>query len=120
MDYNLLGSSVHGIFLARILEWVVISSFRGYSPPRDRIHVSCIAGRIFAAEPPGKPILLNSYVEFSDMDVTSTLFYFIIKWLFLFWKGNTYMDKFKQFKEVYVMPILSTEIYLTPKMLFDT
>lgn len=29
------------------------------------------------------------------------LFYFIIKWLFLFWKGNTYMDKFKQFKEVY-------------------
>ena len=73
MDYNLLGSSVHGIFLARILEWVVISSFRGSSPLRDRILVSCIAGRIFAAEPPGKPILLNSYVEFSDMDVTSTL-----------------------------------------------
>lgn len=29
------------------------------------------------------------------------------------------MDKFKEFKEVYVVPILSTEIYPTPKMLFD-
>ena len=25
MDYSLLGSSVHGIFQARILEWVAIS-----------------------------------------------------------------------------------------------
>ena len=29
MGCNLSGSSVHGIFQARILEWVVISSFRG-------------------------------------------------------------------------------------------
>ena len=31
MDSSLLGSSVHDIFLARILEWVAISSFRGSS-----------------------------------------------------------------------------------------
>ena len=35
MDYNSPGSSVHGILQARILEWVVISSFsRGSSQPR--------------------------------------------------------------------------------------
>ena len=31
MDYNALGSSVHGIFKARILEWVVIPFSRGSS-----------------------------------------------------------------------------------------
>ena len=33
---NLMGSSVHGIFQARILERVAISFFRGSSRPRDR------------------------------------------------------------------------------------
>ena len=42
MDCSPPGSSVHGIFQARILEWVAISSFRGSSPPRDRIRISCI------------------------------------------------------------------------------
>ena len=49
------GSSVHQILQARILEGVAISSFRGYSQPRDRTQVSCIAGRFFTTEPPGKP-----------------------------------------------------------------
>ena len=31
-----VGSSVHGIFQARILEWVAISSSRGFSWPRDQ------------------------------------------------------------------------------------
>ena len=31
MDYNLPGSSVHGIFQARVLEWVAISISRGSS-----------------------------------------------------------------------------------------
>ena len=35
MDCSPLGSSVHGIFQARILEWVAISSSRGSSPSRD-------------------------------------------------------------------------------------
>ena len=35
MDCNLLGSSVHEIFQARVLEWVAISFFRGSSQPRD-------------------------------------------------------------------------------------
>ena len=35
MDYSLPGSSVHGIFQARVLEWVAISFSRGSSQPRD-------------------------------------------------------------------------------------
>ena len=47
MDYNLPGSSVHGIFQARILEWAAISFSRGSSWPRDETQVSYIAGRFF-------------------------------------------------------------------------
>ena len=36
------GSSVHGIFKARIVEWVAISSSRGSSLPRDKICVTFI------------------------------------------------------------------------------
>ena len=43
MDYNPPVSSVHGIFQARILEWVAISFSRESSPPRDWTWVSCIA-----------------------------------------------------------------------------
>ena len=35
MDCSPPGSSVHGIFLARILEWIAISSSRGSLQPRD-------------------------------------------------------------------------------------
>ena len=38
--------SVHGIFQARILEWVAISSSTVCSKPRDRTHVSCIGRQI--------------------------------------------------------------------------
>ena len=38
-----LGSTVHGIFHARILERVTISSSRGSSLARDRTHISCIS-----------------------------------------------------------------------------
>ena len=45
MDYSLPGSSVHGIFQARILEWVAISFSRGSLWPRDQTWVSCFVGR---------------------------------------------------------------------------
>ena len=41
------GSSIHGIFQARVLEWVAISFCRGSSRPRDRTRISCFAGRRF-------------------------------------------------------------------------
>ena len=56
MDYSLTGSSVHGIFQARILQRVGISSSRGSLWPRDRTRVSCVfltESRFFTAEPSG-------------------------------------------------------------------
>ena len=41
------GSSIHGTFQARALEWVAISFSRGSSWPRDRTQVSHIVGRHF-------------------------------------------------------------------------
>ena len=55
MDCSPPGYSVHAIFQARILEWVAMPASRGSSLPRDRICVSCIAGRFSIAEPLGKP-----------------------------------------------------------------
>ena len=43
MNCSQPGSSVHGILLARTLQWVAISSFRGSSPPRDPSHLSPIS-----------------------------------------------------------------------------
>ena len=40
MDCSPPGSSVHGIFQVRILEWVAISCSRGSSQPRGQTHVS--------------------------------------------------------------------------------
>ena len=48
--YSPPGSSVHGNFQARILEWLAISFSKASSWPRDQTcisHVSCIAGRFF-------------------------------------------------------------------------
>ena len=47
MDCSLPRSSVHGIFQARVLEWVAISFSRGSSRPRDWTRVFRIAGRCF-------------------------------------------------------------------------
>ena len=55
MDCSLPGSSVHGILWAAILEWVAMSSSRGFSQPRNWNQVSCIAGGFFTTEPPVKP-----------------------------------------------------------------
>ena len=46
MDHSPPGSWVHGIFQARILESVAISSSRGSFWPRDPTCVSCIGRRI--------------------------------------------------------------------------
>ena len=55
MDCRPPGCSVHRIFQARILDWVAISFSRWSSWLRDWTQVSCLAGRFFTTEPPGKP-----------------------------------------------------------------
>ena len=47
LDCSLPGFSVHGLFLARIPDWVAIPFSRGTSWPRVRTQVSSIAGRFF-------------------------------------------------------------------------
>ena len=42
-DCSLPGSSIHGIFQARILQWVAISTSRGSSWPSDQTCISCIS-----------------------------------------------------------------------------
>jgi len=55
MNCSPLGSSVHGILQAKILEWVAIPFSRGSYWPRAITHISCVAGGFFTTVPPGKP-----------------------------------------------------------------
>ena len=50
LDCSLPGSSIHGIFQARILKWVAIFYSKGLSQPRDQTCISCVScieGRFF-------------------------------------------------------------------------
>ena len=66
-DCSRPGFSVHGIFQARILEWIATSSFRDLPDPGIE-HMSlrspALAGGFFTTEPPGKPIYtyIHTYV----------------------------------------------------------
>ena len=58
MDYSLPGSSIHGIFQARILEWIAISLPRVSSWTRDGSWISRIAGKtIYHLSHQGSPCL---------------------------------------------------------------
>ena len=49
LNCSLLGSSVHGILQARILEWVTMPFSKGSSQPRDWTHtsyISCVNRRV--------------------------------------------------------------------------
>ena len=61
MDCSPPGSSVHGIFQARILEWLAISFSRGSSWSRDRTRISCTAGRLYHQSHHGSPKNKNYY-----------------------------------------------------------
>ena len=56
MDCSLPDFSVHGTSQSRILEWVAIFFCRRSSWPRNQTCVSCLAGRFFITELPGKPL----------------------------------------------------------------
>ena len=55
MDFSPPGSSVHGISQARVLEWVVISLFRGCFQPAS-LASPALAGGSLPPAPPGKPL----------------------------------------------------------------
>ena len=70
MDCSPPGSSVHGIFQARILEGVAISFSRGSSQPRDRTQVSGIVGRLYCLSDQGIPWWMNELEIFSIESVS--------------------------------------------------
>ena len=88
MDCSLPGSSVHGVFQARIFEWGTISYSRGSSQPRDRIcfHcVSCISRPILWLDlnPPSCLLFFVSSVPCLKSTVfswISWLFYLFLAW----------------------------------------
>ena len=63
MDCSLSGSSVHGIFQARVLEWIAISFSRGSSQLRNRTWVSRIAGRHCRLSHQGSQKRLRTWVS---------------------------------------------------------
>ena len=46
---------MHGILQARVLEWVAISSPRGFPNPGTEATSPALAGGFSTTEPPGKP-----------------------------------------------------------------
>ena len=101
MDCSPPGSSIHGILLARMLEWVAISSSRGSSWLRDWILVSCIAGRFFTTEPSGKHyIIYNKKWDWSFLrchcDQHCVLWgrKMVVMWLW-WWKEYNFLWNFK-------------------------
>ena len=74
MDCSLSGSSVHGIFQARVLEWIDISYSRGSSDPGIEPGSPALQANALPSEPPGKPkhifihlyILLYVFFTFSE------------------------------------------------------
>ena len=53
MDCSLPGLSIHGIFQARVLEWVAISFSRGSSDPGIKPRSPSLQADALPSEPPG-------------------------------------------------------------------
>jgi len=56
MDYSPPGSSVHGTFQARILEWVAISYSGDLPKPGIKSTSPAVAGGFFITEPSGRAL----------------------------------------------------------------
>ena len=76
MDCSPPGSSMHGIFQARILEWGATAFSRGSSRPRDWTQVSHIAGRRFNLTHQGSPSILKFPEHFLHFHVLTEAWLF--------------------------------------------
>ena len=77
--HGLPGSSVLGILLARILEWVAISFSRGSSWPRDWTEVSCIADRFFTIWATRKPTIKRHFLSLNLKSISGYMLDFIVQ-----------------------------------------
>ena len=110
MECSPTGSSVHGMFQARILEWAAISCPRGSSRARGQTLISCVSciGRqvFFTIAPPGSPDLLYGYflTFLKTFNISTSLHCPAI------WKGFLHL----------VNSYLLFQAHLTPKMAMPT
>ena len=87
MDCSPPGSSVRGIFQARTLEWVVISSSRGSSDPGielESLVSPALAGRFFTTVLPEKPCVDIS--QCIDVGQRYNAKYCHFMWRVIYWK----------------------------------
>ena len=71
MDYRPRGSSVHGISVARRLDWVAISFSRDLPNPGIEPASPALTGGFFTTEPPGKPIDIDSHSNYTPSSYDS-------------------------------------------------
>ena len=95
MGCSLPGSSVHGIFQARILEWVAGSYSRGSSQAREADSLPLA--------PPGKPIYVCmgdthkcTHIAVTIKSVNRVYLFFCFFFLFLIW-DNVYFKRHRYF-----------------------
>ena len=74
VDCRLPGYSVHGIFPARVLEWVSMPSHKGSSWPRDQTHITCVSciGRwvLYQLSQQGRCICLSAIILFIHLTLS--------------------------------------------------
>ena len=101
MDCSPPGSSVHGIFKARILEWVSISFSRTSSRPRDWTLISCTDRRILLPLSHQKVLYSEANIFYRMQEgfpilhaEAFLLILFTLKWQVHSQHRNTRWDKF--------------------------
>ena len=119
MDCILPGSSVHGIFQARVLEWTAISFSWASSRPRNQTRVSRIAGRRFTVWATREAWCNLSTTGYNSLGYWSLIktprcYGKLITWLNFSWQ---LMSAFKSvFVTFHVTFTLSNEIFVSCTM----
>ena len=78
------GSSVHGIFQARMLDWVAISFSRRSSRPRDTMRGSCIVSRHFTVWAT-REVLETLWNKGSSQTRDETQVFCVGRWILYLW-----------------------------------
>ena len=95
MYYSPKGSSVHGIFQARILEWIAIPSSKGSYQPRGQ---TCDSTTLPATLPPSPPG--NSYGSTIDLQKDIHLLYtYWLAWMYAYTQDTIRLPKWLSGKD---------------------
>ena len=96
MYCNIPGSSIPGIFQARVLEWVAISFSRGSSQPRDQTRFSHIVGRCFTV--------------WATREVNNGQTYYLSDWITVYYTWRNILHR-NIYIHIYISKYKHTHIY---------